>query len=301
MYDVIVIGAGPAGASAAIHTGRAGLRVLMLYKDRPMWSKADRIQNYWGFARDMSGAELFAAGLEQARRFGTEVRQEEVTSLERADSEIVVTTNLSKYRSRAIVLATGVSMNSSGIGREKDFEGRGVHYCTECDGYFYKGKRVAVVGNGNFAASTALKLTKWTTNVTVWTNGKTAEISEPLKKQLAELGITVRTDRIAEFVGNKSLTGLRLESGTEAVDGVFVAIGTASSLDFGRELGLDINDGCVATDGYCRTASPGVFAAGDCSSDLRQLAIAGGQGTIAGLAAIAYIRGEEKVSVTRVH
>lgn len=296
MYDVIVIGAGPAGASAAIHTGRAGLRTLLLYKDRPMWTSADRIQNYWGLARDIPGAELFATAMDQVRRFGAEVRQEEAIMITRTGADFLVTTQLAEHRTRAVVLATGIAIKRSGIARETDFEGRGVHYCVECDGYFYKGKRVAVIGNGDFAAGSALRLTKWTPHVTVWTNGLTPKISGPIAKRLAELGITVRTERIAEFAGNRFVTGLALDTGMEGIDGAFIAVGTASSLDFARELGLEIKDGCVVSDDYRRTAVPGVFAAGDCGGGPRQLAIAGGQGTLAGLAAISYVRGEEKVS-----
>jgi len=194
------------------------------------------------------------------------------------------------------VLATGVSIKRSGIAHEKDFESKGIHYCVECDGIFYKNKKVAVIGNGDFAASSALKLTRWTPNVTVWTNGLQNKFSQSILKRLSDSSIIVRTERIIEFSGDKFLKGLNSESGLVGIDGAFIAIGTASSLDFARNLGLETDEGRIIADNHQQTDIPGVFAAGDCASELRQLAIAGGQGTVAGLAAIAYIRGEKHVT-----
>ena len=149
MYDVIIVGAGPAGVSAGLYAKRANLNVLILYHGESNLEKAMEIDNYYGFANGVDGATLYKNGISQAKNLGIDVRDEEVLNIEKIDNFIVQSVN-GKYESKAVIIATGNKKLRPNIKGILDFEGKGISYCAICDGFFYRNKDVVVIGNGEF-------------------------------------------------------------------------------------------------------------------------------------------------------
>lgn len=290
--ELLIIGQGPAGLSAAIYAARAGVNTLVLGCDPKVAGDYD-IDNYFGFPRTISGRELIERGVEQAKRFGTEVRCERVLALHHADDgrAFEAFTDAGKIRCLAILLATGVARSKPAVEGLKDFEGRGVSYCVSCDGFFFRGKPVAVVGEGDFAANQALELTSYTPQVTIITQGKAPTMAEAFRQRLNEAGIPIREDKIARLEGGSGLERLVMASG-EALpaDGLFVAMGAASSLDFAYSLGVTSQGPFIEADADCRTNIPGVFAAGDCIGGFLQISVAVGDGAKAARSAIGWVK-----------
>ncbi len=292
MYDVVVIGAGPAGLSAAVYLARSRFQTLVLGEPQAsrLW-RAKEIENYLGFPNGVSGRELLELGLTQVRRFGAEVRGDEVVAIRFEESLTVQTAGGEKYPVGAVVLTTGVANKPSGIIGEDRLVGQGISYCVVCDGFFFRDQPVAVVGPGNFAASEALEMLTFTRQVTLFSNGQTFGISPELLARLDAEGIQRRAEKVAEFVGEPRLEGLRLETGEVVpAKGAFMALGTASSLDFARSLGVEIQNNAIVIDREGRTNVPGVYAAGDCTGGALQVAKAVGEGCSAAMAAIPHLR-----------
>lgn len=292
MYDVIVIGVGAAGSSAGIYIARARLKTLMIGDPASSrLARAHSIDNYLGFPDGISGSTLIELGFAQAQRFGAEVVLGEVVSIKPEEPFAVELATGERFESASIVLATGTSSKSSGIKNETELTGRGVSYCVTCDAFFYRGKRVVVIGDGNFAAKETLELLPFTRDVTLCSNGKAFEISDSLRAELAQVGVVLADYRVSEFLGNEKLEGLRLTTGeTVPADGVFIAMGTASSLDFARTLGIEIEGNAIVIDREGHTNFPGIFAAGDCTGGALQAAKAVGEGCVAGLSAVSFVR-----------
>ena len=152
MYDVIVVGSGPAGITASIYAKRRNLSVLIISKNESALQKTDKIENYYGFPNGTTGKELYENGIKQAQNLGIELIEDEIVSLKFLNTFELETVN-SKYEAKSVILATGANRNSSKINGIKEFEGKGVSYCAVCDAYFFKGKDVAVLGSGNYAIS----------------------------------------------------------------------------------------------------------------------------------------------------
>ncbi len=283
-YDLIVVGKGPAGISAAIYAVRAGLRVLLIGRDKGSLEKAEKIENYFGFAEPISGEDLLVNGLAQASRLGVELLEAEVTGIVWMETFAVSTTQ-GDYTSLSLVLATGLPRRKASVPGLQDFEGRGVSYCATCDGFFYRGKQVAVIGNGEYAFKEASELKPFAAGITLITNGR------PFEGTASDPTIKIDLRKIVRAEGDDDkIRRLVLEDGTLEIDGVFVAEGTASALDLATKLGLE-NDGKVITvDDHQATNLPGLFAAGDCTGGHLQVAISVGAGAKAGLSAIEYIR-----------
>ncbi|MCL4534788.1 MAG: FAD-dependent oxidoreductase [Bacteroidetes bacterium] len=292
MHDAVVIGAGPAGLSAAIYLARSRLKTLVVGSPETarLW-RAKEIDNYLGFPNGITGRELLDLGTEQARRFGAEFCREEVVGIRFEEPFSVQAASGEKWPARAVVLTTGVAAKPSGIAREEELVGQGISYCVVCDGFFFRNQPVAVVGPGNFAASEALELLPFTRQIILFSNGRPFSLNQEMEARLAEEGIGKRTEKVLEFVGDGRLEGLRLETGEVVpVNGAFMALGTASSLDFARSLGVLIENNAVVIDRDGRTNVPGIFAAGDCTGGALQVAKAVGEGCSAALAAIAHLR-----------
>ncbi len=166
--DILIIGQGPAGLSAAIYAGRAGIRTLVLGCD-PKVAGDYIIDNYFGFPEPITGKELIARGVSQAERFGADMRCERVLGVHAEEEGYVVRTEAGEIATAALILATGVSRVRPGIANIADYEGKGVSYCVSCDGFFYRDKTVAVLGEGIFAANQALELLQYTPHVTIYT------------------------------------------------------------------------------------------------------------------------------------
>lgn len=288
---LIIVGQGPAGLSAAIYAGRAGIPTRVL-GCAPKVAGDWQIDNYFGFPETISGRELIQRGLQQAERFGAEVRCERVLGIHPDDDgRYTVKTEKDQHRACALILATGVARVRPGIDNLADYEGKGVSYCVSCDGFFYRGRRVLVLGEGIFAANQALELLQYTPQVSICTQGKPADFSAEFGARLAQAQISVRQDRIQRLEGEGELSAVHYGDGTrQAVDGLFIAMGQASASDFAYSLGLVRNGEFIQTDAQQATNLPGVFAAGDCVGRFLQISVAVGEGAIAARSAIAHIK-----------
>ena len=290
-YELIIIGQGPAGLSAAIYAARAGIRTLVLGCDPKVAGEYD-IDNYFGFPETISGRELIERGVKQARRFGVSIECDRALSIHYGDDgSYFVKTENAEWRTLAIILATGVSRKRPGIDNLESFEGRGVSYCVSCDGFFFREKRVMVIGEGVFAANQALELKEYTPDVSICTMGKKGDISPEFHERLREGTIEIIEKKISKLSGKDALSGVKFEDGTERpCDGLFIALGDASSLDFAYSLGVITRGVFIEADAEQKTNAPGVYAAGDCTGRYLQISVAVGEGAIAARSAIAYVR-----------
>ncbi len=299
IYDVVIVGAGAAGLSAAVYTARGGLKTLVL--GDPMKSRVAlgrHFDNYLGFPEGISGVDLMERSAAQARRFGADIRKGEVVGLIPGNLFKVELADGEHFDGKAVILATGVAGKSSGIKGEDELLGQGVSHCVVCDGFFYRDKKVALIGHANYAAKEALELLTYTRDVAIFSNGRPFAIDANLKARLDAEGITLREERVLEFTRDESgLTGMLLHSGESyPAEGVFIALGTAGSTDFALTLGIELDGNAIVVDRQGRTSYPGIFAAGDCTGEPQQMAKAVGEGCLAGLSAIAYVKGTDSYS-----
>ena len=293
-YDVIIIGKGPAGISAALYTVRANLKTLILGIDSSVLKKADKIENYYGFETPVDGKYLLEQGVLQAKRIGTTIIEEEVISIEKEDDFKVVTSE-NVFYSKAVLMATGQSLAKVDIKNIKQYEGKGVSYCTTCDGFFYRGKKVGVLGYKDFAIHEAQELQPFTKDITIYTNGKNLEISELQKKYVKDYKINDK--KISKIFGEEFFEGVLFEDGTkEAFDGIFVAYDSASSVNFALKLGVMTKNNSIIVDSEQKTNIDGLFAAGDCTAAFKQISVAVGQGAVAGRSVIEYVRAKSKTA-----
>ncbi len=288
IYDVIVIGKGPAGISCAIYTTRANLKTLVIGKSDSMLLKADKIENYYGFAEPISGKELLEKGTAQALRLGTEIIEDEVVSIEKTDRFKLTGVN-GEYEAMTVLIATGAPVVRVPVKNLSKFEGNGVSYCTTCDGFFYNNLKVGVVGYGDYAVHEAIELKAFTKDITIFTNGKDLEAKGKYKEEAQRFNVT--TKPIYRVDGGEVLQKIFFKDGTsEDIDGLFVAYESPSSADFARKLGIVTNNNAIEVDENQQTNIPGVFAAGDCTGAFKQISTAVGQGAVAGRKIIEYIR-----------
>lgn len=279
MYDVIVIGSGPAGITAAIYAKRRNLSILVISKGIGALQKAEKIDNYYGFENGISGKELYVNGIKQAKNLGIDFIEDEVINIEYINQFTVETVN-SKYEAKAVILATGVSRNIPNIKGIKEFEGKGVSYCAVCDSFFYKGKDVAVLGDGNYAIHEFETLKPIASSVTILTNGNTMVENR-------DSSIEVNSKKIREFRGDTKLEEVEFEDNTiQNLNGVFIAMGTASSSDLARKIGARIENNNIIVNENMETTVPGLFACGDCTGGLLQISKAVYEGAKAGLAVL---------------
>lgn len=279
MYDVIVIGSGPAGITAAIYSKRRNLSILVISKGKGTLQKAEKIDNYYGFENGISGKELYVNGIKQAKNLGIDFIEDEVINIEYINQFTIETVN-SKYEAKAVILATGVSRNVPNIKGIKEFEGKGVSYCAVCDSFFYKGKDVAVLGDGNYAIHEFETLKPIASSVTILTNGNTMVENR-------DSSIEVNSKKIREFRGDTKLEKVEFEDNTiQNLNGVFIAMGTASSSDLARKIGARIENNNIVVNENMETTVPSLFACGDCTGGLLQISKAVYEGAKAGLAVL---------------
>lgn len=284
MYDVIIIGKGPAGISASLYAKRAGLSVLIIGNGLGTLEKAKEVENYYGITA--SGKEIAEAGIKQAEKLQIPVKTEEVVSII-YDKTFTIETNQNKYESKVVLLATGANRITPKIKGLKEFEGKGISYCAVCDGFLYRGQDVAVLGNGEYALHEAQELANIAKSVTILTNGlSNIQLGENLKDK-----ITINEKQIKEFCGDKIIRKVEFADNTELqIRGVFVAEGVATSIDFARKLGARIAQNRIVVDSKMETNIPGLYAAGDCTGGLLQISTAVSEGAIAGTEIIKFIR-----------
>lgn len=286
MPKVSIIGAGPAGVSAALYTIRAGIDTTVFYTGFGALGKAEKIENYYGFSAPISGADLVRQGMEGASRLGVQFRKEEVVGLG-FEEKLTLLTKVDSYPSDAVILATGSSRLAPPVPGIKELEGRGVSYCAVCDAFFYRGKRVAVLGSGPYAAHEAEVLRAVAGSVTILTNG------QPFTGELPE-GVSVDLSPIQAVEGKEAVEGVRFrDGGFLALDGLFIAIGVAGSAAFARKIGAVTDGDRIVVDAGMATNVPGLFAAGDCTGGLLQIAKAVSDGAKAGLSVVRYLRGNK--------
>lgn len=283
MATAIIIGNGPAGISAALYLKRANIDVTILAKGRGALEKADKIENYYGFAGPISGKELVDAGIANAKRLGCVFVEQEVLSIGYT-GKLSVRTKEREYQGDAVILATGAARNTPKIAGIREFEGKGVSYCAVCDAFFYRGKAVAVLGGGEYALHEAMELLPVAGSVTVLTDG-----AEPA----ARFPETIRVERrkLARIMGREVVSGVEFaEGGSLPLSGVFVAVGVASSGDLAKKLGAETDGNRIVVNERMETNIPGLYAAGDCIGGLLQIAKAVSDGAIAGTEAIKFLR-----------
>lgn len=287
-YDVIIIGKGPAGISAALYTVRANLKTLVIGGSDSSLRKARKIENYYGFSEVISGEFLLKEGELQAARLGAELLEDEVISIEKKELFEVITTKQTFF-AKAVLLATGQPQKKIGIENLEKFEGKGVSYCTTCDGFFYKNLKVGVLGYKDFAIHEALELENFTTNITIFTNGNELKLSDKYKEEFGKFKVDHRP--LLKVDGSEFLEKIYFRDGdAEQIDGIFIAYETATSLDFARRLGIATDGNNIIVDREQKTNIEGLFAAGDCTGGFKQVSIAVGQGALAGRKIIEYIR-----------
>jgi thioredoxin reductase (NADPH) len=300
VYDLIIIGGGPAGLTAAVYAGRAALKALLLGGVTPGGQIANtaHVENYPGFPEGISGAELAMRFQSQAERFVAKLANDFVTEVDFSASPFVVKTHSETYRGRVVIIATGAYPRRLGVPGEKEYFGRGVSTCATCDGFFYKDRRVVVVGGGDSAIDEGLFLTKFASEVTVIHRRDELRATKSLQERaFANPKMRFVWDSVVEeILGQDTVTGVRVrnvktgETSVVETDGVFVYVGLipGTKLFEGR---LELNEqGYIVVDSSQRTSVPGVFAAGDVQSpDFRQVVIAAGAGAKAVIEADRYL------------
>ncbi len=276
-YDVIIVGAGPAGVSASLYTKRANKKTLILYKDDSSLERASKIENYYGFENGISGKKLYEDGIKQAKNIGVDVKEEEVIKIEKNVDAFFVTTSNMQYKAKYVILATGNKKNKPKIQGIIALEGKGVSYCAICDGFFYRGKDVSVLGNGDYAISEANDLINLAKTITILTNGQKAP-------EFRAENVTIETRGVKAIEGENQVEAIELEDGTRIkTDGIFIAQGVAGSTEFAKKLGALVDKDKIVVDSNMKTSVPGLYACGDCVGGLLQVAKAVNEGMIAAM------------------
>lgn len=280
MKQLVIIGQGPAGISAALYAVRGGADVTVIANGAGALARAGLIQNYYGFENGISGRELIEAGVRQAEKLGVRIVRGELFGIEYGEEGFAVKTSAGTLDAGAVVIACGTQRNTPPIAGIDAFDGRGVSYCAVCDAFFFRGKKVGVVGSGAYAASEYEVLKGVIQDVTALTNGEAPQFSLPCD-----------TRKIARLEGGDALERVVFEDGSaEAFDGLFIACGTAGAFELSRKLGLETANGKIVTDERRATNVPGIFAAGDCTAGMQQIAKAVCDGMIAGTEALKYLK-----------
>ncbi len=288
MRDVIVIGAGPAGISASLYAKRANLDTLVFDAGKSQVADAHKIDNYYGFPNGISGGDLYSNGIEQAKNLGVEILNSEVTGVKVLENGYAIVAGEKDYETHAIIIATGKKQLRPAIAGLQDFEGKGVSYCAVCDGFFYRKKKVVVIGAGNYAFSEANELSHIAQSVQILTNGEPTELTSTEKISLDER-------KIKKICGSAKVESVEFEDGTKIeTNGVFVALGSAGGADFAKKLGIALDGDSILTDKDMATNISGVFSCGNATGGLLQICKAVYEGAVAGISATNFVRKQKK-------
>ena len=297
IYDVVILGSGPAGLQAGIHAARKKAKTLML-------GRMDNSSLYWAHIENyccqlkITGEEILKTGREQLREFGAELRDEDVLSID-PDGDIfsLKLESGETIAAKTVILATGSSRNKLKVPGEKELLGKGVSYCVDCDAGFYRDAVVAVAGCRSAAAGGAVSLTNFAREVHLYC--EELDVAEGLRNQLDEKGVHVHEGmQIKEIQGETAVTSVLLDDGTtQAVDGVFIELGAKGVLELTALLGVQLDETMkyIATDKKQKTNVPGIYAAGDICGPPLQMAKAVGEGCVAGIEAATHAKKLEAV------
>ena len=289
LYDVIIVGSGPAGYTAALYAARANLSVLMFqgYMPGGQLMLTSDVENYPGFEEGLLGPNLMEKFEAQARRFGAELVSEDVTAVDFSKRPFTITTDSGNFMAKAVIISTGASAKWLGLPSEERLQGRGVSACATCDGFFFKNKDIAVIGGGDTAMEEATFLTRYASHVTVIHRRDALRASKIMQDRAfnnPKISFIWDTE-VTEVVGDEAVTGLRLrnlKTGEESalpVQGLFLAIGHQPNTDLFKGI-LEMDKvGYITQIEHTMTSIPGVFAAGDVSDHrYRQAVTAAGDG-----------------------
>ncbi len=308
IHDVVMIGAGPAALTAAIYTTREDIETV-LYEKAVIGGLAaitDWVDNYPGFAQGIAGIELAESLRQQAERFGAKIELGEVFKITLDGHVKVLETTDGEVRAKAVLIATGSDYKKLGIPGEKEYYGRGVHYCATCDGAFYRDRKLVVVGGGNSAVQEAIFLTKFATHIDLLVRGDKMRASEVLQHELEKHKDTIAVhfntvpqsieatdNKVSHLMAKDAITGDAIRIDT---DGVFVFIGLLPNTGFLKDAAIALDDvGLVKTNERLETTMPGVFSAGDVRSGATmQIASAAGEGATAALRIREYLETLDK-------
>ena len=303
LYDVIIIGGGPAGLSAGLYTSRNKLNTLLIEKGLigGNINEAEKVDNYPGFPKGIGGMELTALMHEQASLYGTEVIYDNVSDIKIADNVKTVTTSQGDFSAKALIITGGSERQKLNVPGEKEFSGKGVSYCATCDGPFFRDKRVAVVGGGNAALYEALHIAKFASKVAVIHRRDQLRATPVVQdKVFSEPKIEIIWNSVVKEVqGEIFVNKLKLadvKSNKESfleIDGVFVAIGLVPNTSYLKDI-VPLNDkGYIIVNNKMETGVPGIFAAGDIrENSIRQVIAAAGDGAVAAISAANYIENQ---------
>lgn len=295
MYDIIIIGCGPAGMTAGIYAARANKKVLIIEKETigGQISSSPLVENYPGY-KEISGSELANNMFEQVTALGVDVELDEVKKIEYGKIKKVITLD-NVYESKAVIIATGSRYKLLGLKNEENLIGNGIHFCVACDGAFFKDKTVAVIGGGNSAVINAITLSDICKKVYVIQiiDKLTAESTLVEKLKEKENVEIILNAKVTELIGEDNLQAIKVNILNKVreikLDGMFISIGLIPQSDFVKEL-LPINKYGYIESNNCVTEKDGIFVAGDCrDKQIRQLTVATSDGTTAALDAIAYL------------
>ena len=308
MYDIIIIGAGAAGMSAAIYAGRGEMKTLVLESISAggQMNLTYEVDNYPGFSNTPGGSELSEKMKEHAKIFGAEFKTETVLEIENFDKQIkTVKTRRNSYETKAVIFATGANPKKSGAVGEDRFYGMGVSYCATCDGAFFKGQDTCVIGGGNTAFEDALYLARFSKSVTLIHRRDTFRANASIVTKVKENSkIKILTDTIVtEIKGDTTVSDIitrNTKTGKEekiSISGVFVAVGTEANTKLAAHYVKLNEQGFIVTDRYMQTNVKGIYAAGDVrDTPLRQIVTAASDGAVAAVNAINYINGQEGIN-----
>jgi len=317
-FELIIIGAGPAGLTAGIYGARAELNLVVLEKLLPggQIATAGTVENYPGFPHGIKGIEIAEKIREQAENAGVKIKTfQEVKSIEKVKNgeasrhEFKIKTNTEEYNAKTVLIATGLEHKKLGVRGEEEFAGRGVSYCATCDGALFRNKTVAVVGGGTGAAMAALNLSSLVKEVKIITMKSSLTVAEKIieKRVLSQSNIKIiRNAAVKEIFGDEVVRGIKIEKNENnkkieekiSVDGVFVERGKVPNTSFLKNtlltMWIEMENDYIIVDAYQRTNVHGLFAAGDVTNNkVKQLSLATAQGAVAALSAYEYLKIEK--------
>ncbi|MCQ2053028.1 MAG: NAD(P)/FAD-dependent oxidoreductase [archaeon] len=289
--DVVIIGSGPAGIQAAIQAVRKKVSVFVFGRAANSAMVGTHIENYFGLPNTMEGEKLIKNGINQAVSFGCKFFSETIIAASKNDDFFELVTESDEIvKTKAVVIATGISRKKLGVSGESEFFGKGVSYCASCDCNFYRGKTVAIVGDETEAAISAELMTKYASKVYWIINN--ISVSENLVNKAKVAGVELINGKVESIQGEKNVTSITVSGRIIKIDGVFIELGAKPATDIAMDIGIMPEmDDTIKVSADCSTKVKGVFACGDITGKPWQVAKAVGQGAIAGMSVADYVKG----------